>query len=138
MVACATIVLAAATALAPVAHGLVAERINIGRPAQPTTLELSAWRPFAQPTRVLRLTGGAEPARSLASFVSTWSAVDRLIAGYLALSAPVLFGGRVLNAHSVGPWSKFAVGYACQTPCSARTGILNSWLYAFSTVGSMQ
>ena len=134
----ATLVLAAAAALAPVAHGLVAERINIGRLAQPTTLGLSAWRPLAQPTRVLRLTGGAEPAQSLASVVSTWSAVDRLIAGYLALSAPVLFVGMVLNAHIVGPWSKFAVGYAFQTPCSARTGILNSWLYAFSTVGSMQ
>ena len=123
----ATLVLAAA--LAPVAHGLVAERISIGRPAQPTTLGLSAWRPFAQPTRVLRLTGaGAEPAQSLASVVSTWSAVDRLIAGYLALSAPVLFVGMVLNAHIVGPWSKFAVGYAFKTPCSARTGIFNSWL----------
>ena len=118
MVARATLVLAAAAALAPVAYGLAAERIDIGRPAQPTTLGLSAWRPFAQPTRVLRLKGGAD----LASVVSTWSAVDRLIAGYLALSAPVLFVGMVLNAHAVGPWSKFAVGYAFQTPCSARTG----------------
>ena len=66
----------------------------------------------------LRLTGGT----GLASVVSSWSRVDMLIAGYLALTGPALAVGMVQNAHAVGPWSKFAIGYAFKMPCSARTG----------------
>ena len=66
----------------------------------------------------LRLTGGT----GLASVVSSWSFVDKLIAGYLAFTAPALAVAMVQDAYAAGPWSKFAIGYAFKMPCSARTG----------------
>jgi len=62
--------------------------------------------------------------------VSSWSVVDKVIAGYLAVSGPALAIGMVQNAHVVGPWSKFAIGYAFKMPCSARTGMLIKYVPA--------
>ena len=60
----------------------------------------------------------------------TWRWYDVTIAIYLTATGLTMFGQQ-LAVPEKAPWSKFAIGYAFKTPCSARVGMLTKYLPAF-------